>query len=229
MRGQSIITTLAGTDWLFPSFSSLTKATDLPIGVVYGVAVDRNGNFYGGDCDNHFIFRIDTLGRYSIIAGSGQFGFTESGRLAVGARMSCPESLTFDRNDELLFLEGSLIRKLTKDGRLVTIGGGGKSTGENTQALLSLLDDDLTGLAADLSGNIYFSESASNRVRRVGTDGLIRAFAGTGAKGFAGDGGAAVGVATLERRSRRRDKGAADPVRCGIPNSDQSLPRDRWL
>lgn len=37
------------------------------------------------------------------------------------------------------------------------------------------------------------------------------------------------GVATLERRSRRRDKGAADPVRCGIPNSDQSLPRDRWL
>ena len=39
----------------------------------------------------------------------------------------------------------------------------------------------------------------------------------------------AAGVATLERRSRRRDKDAADPVRCGIPNSDQSLPRDRWL
>jgi len=37
------------------------------------------------------------------------------------------------------------------------------------------------------------------------------------------------GVATLERRARRRDIGVADPVRCGIPSSDQSLPRGRWL
>ena len=37
-----------------------------------------------------------------------------------------------------------------------------------------------------------------------------------------------LGVATLERRSRR-GIGGAGPVRCGIPNSDQNLLTDRWL
>jgi len=37
------------------------------------------------------------------------------------------------------------------------------------------------------------------------------------------------GVATLERRSRRRDIGVADPVRYGIANSNRSLRKDRWL
>ena len=38
-----------------------------------------------------------------------------------------------------------------------------------------------------------------------------------------------LGVATLERRSMARGIGGADPVRCGIPNSDQSRRRGRWL
>ena len=37
------------------------------------------------------------------------------------------------------------------------------------------------------------------------------------------------GAATLERRSRRPDIGAVDPVRCGIPSSDRSLRRGGWL
>jgi hypothetical protein len=36
------------------------------------------------------------------------------------------------------------------------------------------------------------------------------------------------GVATLERRPRRRGIGGAGPDRCGIASSDQNLPRDRW-
>ena len=38
-----------------------------------------------------------------------------------------------------------------------------------------------------------------------------------------------LGVAILERRSRQRGIAAADPVRCGIPSSDQSRLRDKWL
>ena len=37
-----------------------------------------------------------------------------------------------------------------------------------------------------------------------------------------------LGVATLERRSRR-GRGGAGPVGCGIPSRHQSLLRDKWL
>src|SRR5229473_536624 len=38
-----------------------------------------------------------------------------------------------------------------------------------------------------------------------------------------------LGVATLERRPRRRGIAGAGPDRCGIANSDQNLLRGRWL
>jgi uncharacterized protein (TIGR03437 family) len=45
------------------------------------------------------------------------------------------------------------------------------------------------GLAADPAGNIYISEIGGHRVRRVSPDGAITTIAGTGRRGFAGDGG----------------------------------------
>jgi hypothetical protein len=38
-----------------------------------------------------------------------------------------------------------------------------------------------------------------------------------------------LGVATLERRSRRRDIGVSDPRRCGIASTDRSRRRDKQL
>jgi hypothetical protein len=47
------------------------------------------------------------------------------------------------------------------------------------------------GLAADAAGNVYIAEEGGNRIRRVGPDGTMATVAGTGEKGFGGDGGAA--------------------------------------
>jgi hypothetical protein len=38
-----------------------------------------------------------------------------------------------------------------------------------------------------------------------------------------------LGVATLERRSKRRDIGVSDPRRCGIASTHRSRQRDRQL
>src|ERR1019366_9807790 len=43
----------------------------------------------------------------------------------------------------------------------------------------------------DSTGNMYVSESADNRVRKIDTDGFITTVAGTGVAGFSGDTGAA--------------------------------------
>ena len=50
----------------------------------------------------------------------------------------------------------------------------------------------LTRIAVSKSGNIYFSQSGGNTVRKVSTDGIIETIAGDGTQGFSGDGGLAV-------------------------------------
>lgn len=47
------------------------------------------------------------------------------------------------------------------------------------------------GIVIDNANNIYFSDTLNHRVRKVGTNGIITTIAGTGAPGFAGDGGPA--------------------------------------
>ena len=47
------------------------------------------------------------------------------------------------------------------------------------------------GLAADKSGNVYVVEEGGNRVRRIAPDGKITTVAGTGQKGYSGEGGPA--------------------------------------
>ena len=59
--------------------------------------------------------------------------------------------------------------------------------GPATQAQINRV----VGLAPDAQGNIYLAEENSNRVRKVDRNGMITTFAGNGAAGFSGDGGAA--------------------------------------
>ncbi len=48
------------------------------------------------------------------------------------------------------------------------------------------------GVSFDSMGTLYFVEMVGNRVRKLGTDGVVTTLAGTGQKGDGGDGGPAV-------------------------------------
>ena len=50
---------------------------------------------------------------------------------------------------------------------------------------------DPRSVAFDSAGNLYIADAGDNRVRRVSSQGTISTYAGTGAPGFAGDGGKA--------------------------------------
>ena len=50
---------------------------------------------------------------------------------------------------------------------------------------------DPTGIALAPDGSLYIAEQANSRVRKVSPAGIISTVAGTGAKGFGGDGGPA--------------------------------------
>ena len=47
-------------------------------------------------------------------------------------------------------------------------------------------------VAVDAAGNLYIADEYNHRIRRVDSSGIITTIAGTGERGFAGDGGPAV-------------------------------------
>jgi hypothetical protein len=85
--------------------------------------------------------------------------------------------------------EGSaqIIRTLLGDGTLAS-GATDGNLGQSVYAKMTIP----YGVAVDRNGNIYVSDNNYNTVRKIRPDGLIVPFAGTGALGYSGDGGAAI-------------------------------------
>ena len=81
---------------------------------------------------------------------------------------------------------------LTRAGQLDDAAGTpGKRgyAGDGGDALEARLNAPM-GIAVDKRGNLYFSDTANHRIRRVSArTGEIKTVAGTGEKGFANDGG----------------------------------------
>src|SRR5204863_534660 len=51
--------------------------------------------------------------------------------------------------------------------------------------------NNITGVFADASGNVFIADQHNARVRKVNTSGIISTYAGNGTAGFSGDGGPA--------------------------------------
>jgi sugar lactone lactonase YvrE len=88
------------------------------------------------------------------------------------------------------------VRRVTADGVITTVAGNGEEgfsgdRGPADQARLALPYDARVGP----DGAIYIADSANNRIRRVGEDGVITTVAGNGARGYSGDRGPALNAA----------------------------------
>ena len=162
-----------------------------------GIAVDGSIAVFIADTENNRIRRIDlATGSIDTVAGTGEAGFGGDGGPATQGRLQRPRAIVLDGKGGLLVADGGnhAIRRIDfATGVLTTIAGrGGQagSEGDGGPANAALLDSP-TGVAVRQDGGVVVSDTGNHRVRLVGSDGLIRALAGTGAQGFGGDGGPA--------------------------------------
>src|SRR5271165_200484 len=188
--GQNVITTIAGTDWLFPGNG--LPAVNAPLGGPLGldIAIDQAGNLYIADAVNEEVMRVGLDGILTVIAGNGIGGYSGDGGPAVSAGLSVPTSVAVDAAGNVYIggtgypgQHGGTIRKVTPDGIITTIAGDyslegfGGDEGPAKQALLSAV----YGLALDAAGDIFVADYYNNRIRKITTDGIIHTIAGGGA------------------------------------------------
>ena len=71
-------------------------ATAAQISTIQGIAVDRWGNLYLSDTDNHRVRKISTSGVITTLAGTGVAGFSGDGGPATAAQLNLPYGLAAD-------------------------------------------------------------------------------------------------------------------------------------
>ena len=191
-QSMFVAQTIAGSD----DVRDGGPATAALIAHVEGVAVDAAGNLYIGDADGHRIRKIMPGGFISTIAGTGHAGFAGDGGPASAASINTPYGVVADRSGNVIFadLGNARIRRINRDGSIVTIAGGGVSPGGQSDGRLAT-DVRLNAprnVAADSSGNVFFSDFADHRVYQINANGILLRAAGNGQAGFSGDGGPAL-------------------------------------
>ncbi len=185
-----IINTIAGGNWM--PVGSGEPATNAAIYQPSGVAVDSDDDVFIAD-QNGFNVRKVTAGIISTIAGNG-IRSGDNGP-ATSAFIGYPDSVALDGAGNIyLSGDGSSIRKVSAAGIITTVVGSRTTTGfsgDGGPATSALLD--LPGsIAFDSGGNLYIVDSANYRIRKVSPAGIITTIAGTGTRGYTGDGGPAL-------------------------------------
>ena len=161
-----------------------------------GVAVDASGAVFFADTGNHCVRKISG-GTISAVAGTGTPGSGGDGAAATAAQLSSPTALALDAAGNLYIADtgNNCIRKITfGNGFIQTIAGTGTASfsGDGAAATGATLSGPM-GVAVDSDGNVYISDTANSRVRKIdiGT-GFINTIAGNGTADFSGDGSAAL-------------------------------------
>src|SRR5262245_14881385 len=168
----------------------------------YEVRFDKQGDMFFVERLNHVVRRVDAKTRIiTTVAGSGKAGFSGDGGAATQATFNEPHSIQLDPRGDLYICDilNHRIRKVDmKTGLITTFAGTGEK--KPTPDGAKIAGTPLNGPRAidfDSRGDMWLALREGNAVYRLDLNaGTIYHVAGTGQKGFTGNGGPAK-LATL--------------------------------
>jgi len=196
-RGTGTITTVAGNGRKGDGGDG-GPATQASMNEPYGLAVDRDGTLYVVDRLNARIRRVDgKTGLMTTLAGTGQSGSSGDGGPALQAQLAEPNGICLDGRGGLYIADvrGQRVRKVDlASGTISTVAGTGerRDHGDGGPAVAAGVFGP-RAVVCDRAGNLFICQREGHKVRRVDArTGIITTIAGTGEKGYSGDGGPAL-------------------------------------
>jgi uncharacterized protein (TIGR03437 family) len=184
---QYVISTVAGGAPPPP-----TTAASASIGDPTRLAADTAGNVYFSSL--HSVFKVSPTGALTRVAGNGRPGNTGDGGPATAAQLNFPMGLALDGAGNIYIADrdANVVRKVTPGGTIQTVAGTSTAgySGDSGPAMAAQLNGPY-GVAIDAAGNLYIADTKNEAIRKVTSDGTINTAAGTGVRGYVGDGGPA--------------------------------------
>jgi hypothetical protein len=157
----------------------------------YGVVVDADGTVFFADRLNGRVRMVDRAGRIATLAGDGSGKFSGDGGKSNAAGLAEPNGLALangrlfitdvaDHRVRVVDLASGIIDTFAGTGEASDSGDGGPAKQAGTWGARAV------AFAPD--GSLYLMERQGSRIRQI-KDGIITTIAGTGARGYSGDGG----------------------------------------
>ena len=170
-------------------------ATETSLSRMKGITVDHSNRVWIADTDNLRIRMIDETLTVSTRAGDGISRYSGDGGPSTQASVAWPSIMTTGPDGSIYFVDADnrRIRRIDTSGIIQTVVGNGTSgiTIDGSLAQDAQLYQ-VTGLAVNAQGLLYFSDSNYHRVMRVNAEGKLETVAGTYATaGYRGDNGPA--------------------------------------
>jgi len=193
---KGIISTVAGSGKKGPGGDG-GPALQAEFNLPHEIRFDKKGDLYIVDMQNQRVRKVDMkTGIISTVAGTGEAGFSGDGGPATKAQFKQPHSIQFDAKGNLYVCDigNNRIRKVDmKTGIISTIAGNGTKmpTPDGGPFKNAPLNGPRT-LDFDSKGNLWLALREGNQVFKLDLGkGTIHHIAGTGKKGFTGNGGPA--------------------------------------
>lgn len=202
---EPVMSTVAGTSAFGKDVDGL-PATQSKLWNPYDVAVGPDGRVLIADYGNQRVAAVTPQGTLITLAGNGSIGFSGDGGPGVSAKLNGPRGVAVGP-DGSVYIGDSFnkrVRRVDPNGIITTVAGNGQLPSGNQRGdgglavNAQLVSPEGVAVAAD--GSLYIADPGDYRIRRVGTDGIIRTVAGTGGQWGSDDGQPAINVATPSTR-----------------------------
>lgn len=188
----AVVSTIAGAG--LPGFRD-SESARAAFSDPFGVAVSRDGaSIYVADAgENNRIRRITARGVTTLAGGTEGF---RDGRRAEAA-FHTPSGIAVAPDGAIYVADtgNHAIRRVEPDGTVSTVAGSGLAGYRDGPGAGALFDAPV-GLAVAGDGTIYVADTYNDRIRRIGTDGVVSTIAGSGTPGFADGAASSAGLDT---------------------------------
>jgi serine/threonine-protein kinase len=156
-------------------------ATAARMNEVIEVAAEANGDVYV--VADERIRRVDAAtGVISTIVGTGERTFGPDGVSAARSPLSGPTGLAVAADGDLLIAEyDNKVRRIDAQSGLITtvMGDGSEGSGGDGGPARAARVNHPHGVAVFRDGSIVVADTANGRLRRIGTDGVVRSIPGS--------------------------------------------------
>lgn len=225
------VETIAGTGYLGDAPNGLAKETSLnhPTHITFAPNADMIISAWHNSKVLRYSFGDGTV---TTICGTGARSYGGDGGPATEALLDLPVATAFAPDGSMYIADqaNQRVRLVALDGTIDTVVGTGEAgfSGDGGSALEAQINLP-TGqsappsgrIAVDAEGNLYIADTGNHRVRKVDPEGVITTVAGTGDRGYAGDGG----DATDAQLNRPNDIAVDDEGNLFIADTDNHCVR----